>query len=170
MKVKSESEVTQSCPTLATPWTEAYQASPSMGFSRQKYWSGVPLPSWHVLNAKRVPVWQECCEQTRGIMVGCGVGEVKRDQIRSINHWFYFIFYFILDFKYMGTFWRILGRGAIWSYFIFLNPLTAVLRMNLRKDLPGGAVVKKIRWHPSASAGDTRSIPDPGRFHMSANN
>ena len=28
-----------------TPWTVAYQALPSMGFSRQEYWSGVPLPS-----------------------------------------------------------------------------------------------------------------------------
>ena len=45
MKVKSESEVAQSYQTLATPWTAAYQAPPSMGFSRQKYWSGVPLPS-----------------------------------------------------------------------------------------------------------------------------
>ena len=93
MKVKSESDVAQSCPTLsdpmdcsllgssvhgilqartlewvaisfsnawkwrvkvkslsrvwplATPWTAAYQAPPSMGFSRQEYWSGVPLPS-----------------------------------------------------------------------------------------------------------------------------
>ena len=27
------------------PWTAAYQAPPSMGFSRQEYWSGVPLPS-----------------------------------------------------------------------------------------------------------------------------
>ena len=45
MKLKSESEVAQSCPTPATPWTAAYQAPPSMGFSRQKYWSGVPLPS-----------------------------------------------------------------------------------------------------------------------------
>ena len=93
MKVKSESEVAQSCPTLsgpndrsrpgssihgisqartlewvaisfsnewkwkgkvtslscvrllATPWTAAYQAPPSMGFSRQEYWSGLPLPS-----------------------------------------------------------------------------------------------------------------------------
>ena len=45
MKVKSESEVAQSCPTLATPQTAAYQAPPSMGFFRQKYWSGVPLPS-----------------------------------------------------------------------------------------------------------------------------
>ena len=45
MKVKSESEVAQSCPTLVTPWTAAHQAPPSMGFSRQEYWSGVPLPS-----------------------------------------------------------------------------------------------------------------------------
>ena len=29
---------------FATLWTVAYQASPSMGFSRQEYWSGVPLP------------------------------------------------------------------------------------------------------------------------------
>ena len=43
-KVKSESEV--SCVRLfATPWTAAYQAPPSMGFSRQGCWSGVPLPS-----------------------------------------------------------------------------------------------------------------------------
>ena len=30
---------------LVTPWTTAYQGPPSMGFSRQEYWSGVPLPS-----------------------------------------------------------------------------------------------------------------------------
>ena len=30
---------------LATPWAAAHQAPPSMGFSRQEYWSGVPLPS-----------------------------------------------------------------------------------------------------------------------------
>ena len=29
---------------LATPWTAAHQAPPSMEFSRQEYWSGVPLP------------------------------------------------------------------------------------------------------------------------------
>ena len=35
-----------SCVRLfATPWTAAHQAPPSMGFSRQEYWSGVPLPS-----------------------------------------------------------------------------------------------------------------------------
>ena len=45
MKVKSEREVARSCPTLSDPWTTAHQAPPSMGFSRQEYWSGVPLPS-----------------------------------------------------------------------------------------------------------------------------
>ena len=41
MKVKSLSYVR----LLSTPWTAAYQAPPSMRFSRQEYWSGVPLPS-----------------------------------------------------------------------------------------------------------------------------
>jgi len=75
MKVRSESEVAQSCQTLsdpmdcsppgssihgifqarvlewgaiafsiATPWIATWQAPPSMGFSKQEYWSGVPLP------------------------------------------------------------------------------------------------------------------------------
>ena len=47
VKVKSESEVAQSCPTFCDPWTAAYLAPLSMGFSRQEYWSGVPLPSPH---------------------------------------------------------------------------------------------------------------------------
>ena len=45
MKVKSESQVAQSYLTLATSWTAAYQVPPSVGFARQEYWSGLPLPS-----------------------------------------------------------------------------------------------------------------------------
>ena len=41
VKVKSFSRVR----LFATPWTVAHQAPPSMGFSRQEYWSGVPLSS-----------------------------------------------------------------------------------------------------------------------------
>ena len=51
VKVKSLSRVL----LLATPWTAAHQAPLSMGFSRQEYWSGVPLPSpykW-LLNIKQ---------------------------------------------------------------------------------------------------------------------
>ena len=36
---------------FATPWTAAYQAPPYMGFSRQEYWSGLPLPSPIILVA-----------------------------------------------------------------------------------------------------------------------
>ena len=45
MKVKSESEVAQSCLTLRDPLDCSLPGSSSMGFSRQEYWSGVPLPS-----------------------------------------------------------------------------------------------------------------------------
>ena len=45
MKVKSESEVTQLCPTVSDPMDCSLPAPPAMGFSRQEYWSGVPLPS-----------------------------------------------------------------------------------------------------------------------------
>ena len=41
MKVKLLSRIQ----LFVTPWTVAYQAAPSMGFSRQEYWSGLPLPS-----------------------------------------------------------------------------------------------------------------------------
>ena len=41
VKVKSLSRVQ----LFATPWAVAYQASLSMGFSRQEYWSGLPFPS-----------------------------------------------------------------------------------------------------------------------------
>ena len=41
MKVKLLSHIQ----LFSTPWTAAYQAPPSMGFSRQEYWSGSPVPS-----------------------------------------------------------------------------------------------------------------------------
>ena len=67
VKVKSLSRVRPS----ATPWTAAYLSPPSMGFSRQEYWSGVPSPSpililvW--LKLKRVII----------VSVGKGVEEVE---------------------------------------------------------------------------------------------
>ena len=63
VKVKSLSRVR----FLATPWTAAYQAPPSMGFSRQEYWSGVPLPS---------PAFHSAGLQIRGL-----------DQLSSNSSW-----------------------------------------------------------------------------------
>ena len=57
VKVKSLSRVW----LFETPWTAAYQAPPPMGFSRQEYWSGVPLPSplnsLHVLKIILSKLW-----------------------------------------------------------------------------------------------------------------
>ena len=50
MKVKSLSRVR----LLATPWTAVYQAPLPMGFSRQEYWSGVPLPSPSITAAESI--------------------------------------------------------------------------------------------------------------------
>ena len=50
VKVKSLSRVR----LLATPWTVAHQAPPSMGFSRQEYWSGVPLPAPYLLSKSQI--------------------------------------------------------------------------------------------------------------------
>ena len=60
VKVKSLSRVR----LLVTPWTAAYQAPPSMGFSRQGYWSGVPLPSPRVCTSasKSVSMWAHACK------------------------------------------------------------------------------------------------------------
>ena len=51
MKVKSLSRVR----LLATPWTAAHQAPPSMGSPRQEYWSGVPLPTGGLSGELAIP-------------------------------------------------------------------------------------------------------------------
>ena len=55
VKVKSLSRVR----LFATPWTAAYQAPLSMGFSRQEYWSGVPLPSPKVIVIPIKKIWKK---------------------------------------------------------------------------------------------------------------
>ena len=45
MDIKVKVKLLSRVRLFATPWTVAYQASLSMGFSRQKYWSGLPFPS-----------------------------------------------------------------------------------------------------------------------------
>ena len=61
MKVKSESEVAQSCPTLRDPMDCSPAGSSVHGFSRQEYWSGVPFPSpeqQQITKNKRIcPLW-----------------------------------------------------------------------------------------------------------------
>ena len=69
VKVKSLSRVLPS----ATPWTAAHQAPLSMGFSRQEYWSWVPLPSRINYAVRRnVKANQNACIMVRGGWSDCG--------------------------------------------------------------------------------------------------
>ena len=54
----------------ATPWTVAYQAPPSMGFSRQKYWSGVPLLSQHIKKQRHWMLGAGALGRPRGLVQG----------------------------------------------------------------------------------------------------
>ena len=60
MKVKSEGESLSHARLFATPWTAAHQAPPSMGFSKQEYYSGVlfKLSDVHLYNYNQAV---ECC-------------------------------------------------------------------------------------------------------------
>ena len=50
-----------------TPWTAAYQAPPSMGFSRQEYWSGVPLPAVLIKIQKKKKCFRQKYKNSYGI-------------------------------------------------------------------------------------------------------
>ena len=59
VKVKSLSPIR----LFVTPWTVAYQAPPSMGFSRQEYWNGLPFPSLGIFTTQGsnpgIPHWRQ---------------------------------------------------------------------------------------------------------------
>ena len=90
VKVKSLSRV----PLLATPWIAAYQAPPSMGFSRQKYWSGVSLPS-PMTNLDSILKSREITLPTKVhlvkamvfpmVMYGCESWTIKKAEHQSID-------------------------------------------------------------------------------------
>ena len=55
--------VAKSCLTLVTPWTVACQAPLSMGFSRQKYWSGLSVPSQGALPDPGIEPWSPALQE-----------------------------------------------------------------------------------------------------------
>ena len=57
VKVKLKGKSLSRVQLVATPWTAAYQAPASMGFSRQEYWSGVPLPICKIDSQWEFSVW-----------------------------------------------------------------------------------------------------------------
>ena len=88
MKVKIESEVAQSCPTLATPWTAAHQAPPSMGFSRQKYWSGVPAEPQSINCARKYsPRRKRNGKKTKRFCKKSKLSVQRQLQRRNVAYW-----------------------------------------------------------------------------------
>ena len=72
---------------FATPWTVAYQAPPSMGFSRQEYWSGLPLPSL-ILDTKDLQIgYEEKMDQSiTRLVTFCYVPRIKQpDHLRVVR-------------------------------------------------------------------------------------
>ena len=88
VKVKSLSRVR----LLATPWTAAYQAPPSMRFSRQEYWSGLPSPMTNldsILKSRDITLPAKVCLVKAMVfpvaMYGCGSWTVKKAEHQRID-------------------------------------------------------------------------------------
>ena len=87
MKVKSENEVAQSCLTLATPWTAAYQAPQSMEFSRQKYWSGMPTSILnHLWGVVQMEWGQNCCSVSQSCLTLCDSMDCSMPDFPVLHH------------------------------------------------------------------------------------
>ena len=106
IKVKSESEVAQSCPLLATPWTAAYQAPPSMGVSRQVYWSGLPLPSpsflVHVVNHCLNSLLSFLCK-SHSFPPKYSAQTVNPHSFKLIKEYIYFVFFSEIFLPYQSS-------------------------------------------------------------------
>ena len=92
---------------FTTPWTAAYQAPPSMGFSRQEYWSGVPLPSPNIYTTickingqKEFAVWFRelklgLCNNLEGWEEMGGGREVQEEEdmcVPNVHDWFLLVY------------------------------------------------------------------------------
>ena len=78
MKVKVKGKLLSGVRLLATPWTAAHQAPPSMGFSRQEYWSGVPLPS-------PIYIWSPALQEILYFLSHCLVAQMMNLPVNAGN-------------------------------------------------------------------------------------
>ena len=84
-KVKVKVKLLSRVRLLATQWTAAHQAPRSLGFSRQEYWSGVPLPS--LTYALKRFFWMHC-KACRILVPWPGLkAESPSVEAQNLNHW-----------------------------------------------------------------------------------
>ena len=131
---------------FVTPWTVAHQAPPSMGFSRQEYWSGWPFPSLEDLPDLGIKPRSPALEADA--LTSEPPGKPGYGQMNTFD----------------GNVYP--SGGAHWWYFSTPKIHKTFESRIWHRDFPGGPVVKNL----PAKAGDMGSIPGPGRFHMPQSN
>ena len=120
VKVKSLSRVR----LLATPWTAALEAPPSVGFSRQEYWSGVPSPSKTDTSWEIYHIWswyKPWMRVKRTLSLLCkwevwGPGIVKDFQEEPFDY-LDMIWVFIILKGFTSLAYLVLSNNAVLSYF-----------------------------------------------------
>ena len=145
---------------FATPWTAAYQAPPPMGFSRQEYWSGLPLPS--PVKRSRLgefgkEYWKEGATEKEGKPGDSGIWEGKweRNTKSSVSICQMNERYVYAEFKYR-PFWP----NDLHILIQFLNTfLFNIIGVNKLLGFPDGSAGKEFTWN----AEDTGSVPELGR-------
>ena len=120
----------------ATPWTAAHQAPPSIGFSRQEYWSGVPLPSpdfgastfirkWgHIASYFQLALGTENSISLQVLDVLIHKKSLKIQQI--------FLFHFMTDIWLLKDFFF----QPFFFFFFFTNTLRDLTQALMRKSTP----------------------------------
>ena len=107
---------------FATPWTVAYQASPSMGFSRQEYWSGLPFPSPGDLPDPGIEPGSPALEADTLMSVGNLISGSSAISKSSLNIW-KFTAHVLLkpcleNFGYyFASMWDEYNCVAVWAFF-----------------------------------------------------
>ena len=174
VKVKSLSRVR----LLATPWTAAYQAPPTTGFSRQEYWSGLPLPS--PTEAKLF------CSQARSNLpnslphlnlYGLPVLSPSLFSIMQINLSGFCFFFLTFDWYLNSSLYREFRNWLSKQKFYIpaFLPFSSSLSLALSQFCTTKKCIEGLPWWLSgkelpANVGDVGSIPGPGRFHLPQSN
>ena len=88
-----------------TPWTAAYQAPLSIGFSRQEYWSGVPSPSPHTSTISCQIGWEsksrtQLLKHFNKFTVPCKIGDEKQFKVIKL---------FLLHYLFAELFWSVIS-------------------------------------------------------------
>ena len=142
---------------LATAWTTAYQAPLSMGFSRQEYWSGVPLPSpaIKIMSNKHheSPPWPQFNLSALPRIINALMHSFRSFSM-PLHIWKHGEIYNFEKVKKKNK----IRQAIILQLFCF--------HLKTFQGFPHGPVVTNL----PANARDTSSIPGPGWFHVPRSN